>query len=563
MLPAMWATLSAILVACTLALSAASAHEGDDHGAPASAAGPVSPRAVATSENYQLVAIVEGETLVIYLDRATDNAPVTEARIEITLDGKPYTAERQRNGTYEISAPMLKTPGAYEVLASITEGGKSDLLVGSVTVPKSGGQNPAAHSIFDHIPLWGSGLGRTQGSQPAGWPGIIGAGLVLSLAALLFWRRTKRGARALALICLTTLAASSQATETFAHEGHDDGVATSVGGNGPQRRPDGMIFLPKPTQRLLEVRTRIVRMETAIPSRRFAGRVIANPNLSGVVQSTIQGRYIAPEGGVPPIGTKVRAGDLLGRVAPSFASIDASQIAQSMAELDQQITLARAKLARLEPLLISKAVAVAQVDEARITLDGLLKRRADLVASKVQAEDLRSPVDGVIAGARVMSGQVVNPTDQIFQIIEPASLMVEALVFGLSSLDTLSSATALLTDDRTVRLRYVGRSRALQQQYAQVQFAVVDGDGSLDVGLPVKVVAQAGAPVTGIVVPRAALTQAPNGQTVVFVQKEPEVFEPKPVRFEPFDAESVRILAGIEHGETIVVRNAPLVAQVR
>ncbi len=63
-----------------------------------------------------------------------------------------------------------------------------------------------------------------------------------------------------------------------------------------------MIFLPKPTQRLLEVRTRIVVPETAIPSRRFAGRVIANPNKSGVVQSTISGRYMAPDTGVPPIG---------------------------------------------------------------------------------------------------------------------------------------------------------------------------------------------------------------------------------------------------------------------
>jgi RND family efflux transporter MFP subunit len=324
-----------------------------------------------------------------------------------------------------------------------------------------------------------------------------------------------------------------------------------------------MIFLPKPTQRLLEVRTRIVKPETATPSRRFAGRVIASPSLSGVVQSTITGRYIAPDGGVTAIGTKVRAGDLLGRVAASFASIDASQIAQAMAELDQQIAIARAKLSRLEPLLRTQAVAAAQVDDARLTLEGLIKRRNDLATAKAQPEDLRSPVDGVIASARVMSGQVIGPSEQVFQIIDPSSLMVEALVFGLGSREVLSNATALLGSGRTIALRYVGRSRALQQQYARVQFAVVDGDGTLDVGLPVKVVAATGAQVTGIILPRAALTQAPNGQTVVFVQKEPELFEPKPVRVEPFDAGRVRVLAGIGPGETIVVQNAPLVAQIR
>ncbi len=64
---------------------------------PAQAAtGAPSPRAVATSENYQLVAIAEGEVLVIYLDRAADNAPVIDAVIELTLDGAVFKAEAQR-----------------------------------------------------------------------------------------------------------------------------------------------------------------------------------------------------------------------------------------------------------------------------------------------------------------------------------------------------------------------------------------------------------------------------------------------------------------------------------
>ncbi len=76
-------------------------------------------------------------------------------------------------------------------------------------------------------------------------------------------------------------------------------------------------------------------------------------------------------------------------------------------------------------------------------------------------------------------------------------------------------------------------------------------------------VASNGEPVTGIVLPRAALAQAPNGQTVVFSHKEPEVFVPRPVRFETFDGESVLVTAGIAAGEKIVVRNAPLLNQVR
>src|SRR6185503_695744 len=71
------------------------AHEGHSHDDPKAtgAAESASPRVVATSETYQLVGIVEGEVLVIYLDRAADNAPITTARIELTLDGGPVKVE--------------------------------------------------------------------------------------------------------------------------------------------------------------------------------------------------------------------------------------------------------------------------------------------------------------------------------------------------------------------------------------------------------------------------------------------------------------------------------------
>ena len=37
--------------------------------------------------------------------------------------------------------------------------------------------------------------------------------------------------------------------------GHDHDAAAPVNANGPQRRPDGSVFLPKPAQRQIVVRT--------------------------------------------------------------------------------------------------------------------------------------------------------------------------------------------------------------------------------------------------------------------------------------------------------------------
>jgi hypothetical protein len=72
-----------------------------------------------------------------------------------------------------------------------------------------------------------------------------------------------------------------------------------------------------------------------------------------------------------------------------------------------------------------------------------------------------------------------------------------------------------------------------------------------------------GNPVTGIVMPRAALAQAPNGQTVVFEHKEPETFIPRAVRTEALDSQRVLVVSGLKDGDKIVIRNAPLVNQVR
>lgn len=545
---------------------------GHDHG-PEPAAGPMrmSPRVVATSDAYQFVGIVEGEALVIYLDRAGDNEPVTRAKLEVALDGENLAAEPMPDGTYEVVSKRLKKPGTIEVLITLAEGTANDLLVGSLVIP---GSAPASQST---APSWVERLQIAGGRLLNGSGGVVeahpsplaierrsgllaGSALLTGLALGLAMARRRR----LLAVILAVGAVSLAMSSAFAHEGHDHGAdAATVTGNAPQRQPDGSIFLPKPTQRLLEVRTQAVTAGSARKMVRLAGRVVTNPNFTGVVQTTIQGRYQAPPSGIPMLGAIVNPGDLMGIITPSFASIDSSDMAQTLGDLEQKIAIARAKLARQEQLLKTNVVAQAAVVETRLELDGLIARRAKLLDARVRAEELRAPVGGVVASARVVSGQVVSSSDQLFQIIDPKQLLVEALVFDQLNADAVVEAAVVLGDGRSLKLAFVGRSRAMQQQYSLLQFRIVGDPGDLNVGMPVTVLAATGSPVEGMFVPRAALAQAPNGQTVVFVHKEPEVFVPTQVRTEPFDAQTVMILGGVKPGAKIVIRNAPLVNQVR
>lgn len=559
---ALRARLFAFAIATLLgAVSAAPSHAGPghDHGPPAPAASaPASPRVTADSESYQFVGIVEGAVLVIYLDRFADNSPVLEAQVEVTIGDTVAKAERQKNGTYEVASPLLRRPGTHEVLVQISEGTVNDLLVGSLRIPAPVADTHGFdHGIFAHV---GEAARATLGSiRSLAWL-LGGAVAVFGLALYV-----KRRRRALATVLILLSAVALGTTMALAGPGHDHGAAPSspANGNAPQRLPDGTVFLPKPTQRLLEIRTRILEPQEQRQAVRFVGRVVADPNRSGVVQSTIAGRFLPPPGGLALIGTAVKAGDLMGRVAPSFISKDASDMAQTLGELEQQIALVRTKLARQETLLDKNVVAAAAVEEIRIQLDGLLKRRSELLAAKVAPQDLRAPVDGIVTAMRVVPGKVVSESDVLFEIIDPKNLMVEALVFDHQHAGSIEDAVSSTSDGAHFKLRFVGRNRALQQQYTVLKFEVIDPSPVLNIGTPVTVTGHIGKPVTGIVLPRKAMAQAPNGQTVVFRHKEPEIFEPLAVRFEPFGPGSVLITNGVARGDKIVVEGAPLVNQVR
>ena len=60
----------------------------------------------------------------------------------------------------------------------------------------------------------------------------------------------------LSVLCLSFLFSS---TLVLAGDGHDHGDASpAASGNGPKRQPDGSVFLPKPAQRQIGVRTLLV-----------------------------------------------------------------------------------------------------------------------------------------------------------------------------------------------------------------------------------------------------------------------------------------------------------------
>ena len=554
------ATLSAFVV-WSLATAFAVAHEGHDNEQSVTAAAPGLPRLVTSSETYELVALLEGERLTIYLDRFEDNSPVTDAGITVTLNEESVPATAVGDGTYRLSSKKFNDGGLVELVFDIKAKEADDLLIGKMTLVGSDRNQRIANA--------GSWYGRVWSYARHGAEDhLILIGLILLFGLTLGGALGRRRIRAFPIVVLAALGSSMpvMGRPAQAHEGQDqtnDAAVSVPAGDIARRLPDGRVFVSKPTQRILDVRTVIAKTETVPKAVVLVGRVIANPNRSGLVQSINGGRVIAPEQGLPRLGQTIAKGDVLASVEPPMGMADRTTISERMGELEQMIAVAEAKLKRLRPMAERQVMPQSLVIETEAELAGLYRRREVVRETRIAPEILRAPIDGVVASARVVAGQVVQAQDVLFQIVDPNSLWVEAYDYGDNDPAALKHATAVGPGNVAMKLGFQGWSRTLQQQATVLQFAIAAPPPSARVGQPVTVTAQRAENANGIVVDRDAVVRGGNGETIVWRHVEPEFFEPRPVRTEPFDAMRVLIVAGVAEGERIVVRGAGLINQIR
>lgn len=515
------------------------------------------PRFVAESEAHQVVGVFRDGSLTLYLDRQSDNAPITDVPITLEVAGRMVPMEARSDGTYRATPEAMPQAGEIEILVTIG-GAEPDLLIGTLDLghEEAGAGRGALSSIkaFLHRPVE---------MELA----LIGMAVISVIALLLGWawgRDRARGPR-IAILVASLIAGSATAQ---AGPGHDHGPAASTApaarSDAPRRLPDGGVFLAKATQRLLEIRTVAAQEEAAGRAISLIGRVVSDPNRGGLVQSTVGGRVSPPDAGLPRLGQTVRRGDVLALIEPPLPAADRTTIGERQGEIDQLIASAETRLARARTLAATGAGIRTQVVDIEVELEGLRRRRALLSQARAAPETLRAPADGVIASGGIQAGQVVEARDVLFTIIDPAGLWVEASTFGPeASTLRFGAVTAALGSGSPMNLQFLGFGRALQQQATLVHFAIEAPPAGLSLGQPVTVLAQIGDPVPGIVLPRAAVVRGGNGETIVWRQVAPERFEATPVRAEPLAADRVVIAAGVEVGARVVVRGAGFINQIR
>ena len=173
----------ALLLATAIAFPAwagGDASDGHTHGAPAAAPIPVTasaPRAVAATEDFEVVAVLEGKHLVVYVDRFASNEPVAKAKVEVEGAGLNGLAREAAPGTYVMDLAAALPPAKHALTISIEAGDTADLLSATLDTSQPATSSEHAHSRAEWV-VW-----------------IVATLLLLAAGALLIVRRNRSKAK--------------------------------------------------------------------------------------------------------------------------------------------------------------------------------------------------------------------------------------------------------------------------------------------------------------------------------------------------------------------------------
>jgi len=546
--------IAALAVVLTTFFGYAWAGEGHDHGdAPAAATGIAAPRLTSHSDLFELVGMVEGNEMKIYLDRFATNEPVTDAKIEVEIGNIKGIAAAQADGSYIFKNDVFTKPGDLSVSFTVIAGKEADLLAGDLKI-----DGP----IDDHA--------HDEAAKPwLRWAAYAGGTLLLAAIVFVAMRRRRRAAtfasNAAFLLAACTLIVSTTASfEVTAGPGHDHGEESvpAASGNAPKRQADGGVFLPKLSQRQLGIRTVAVEEASLPKAVELTGRVVADANAGGKVQPTQAGRIEAGPRGLPTLGQAVRKGEVLAVVRASTSAIERANQQSQSTELKSNLELAKKRLARLEQL--EGTVPAKDIEAAKSDVSSLQQRSEAIGASLVALEALVAPVSGVIASSHVVAGQVVDAREVLFEIVDPNRLSVEASAFDAALVGNIASASIASTQG-IVALQFAGAGRTLREGAIPLLFRTKPGKGTLHLAVnqPVKVILQTKEVVKGFAVPTSAVVKNTSNQDMVWVHTGAETFVPRTVRVVPLSGSMMSVTNGLEAGDRVVSQGAPLVNQVR
>lgn len=156
-----------------------------------------------------------------------------------------------------------------------------------------------------------------------------------------------------------------------------------------------------------------------------------NAERSASVRSEVSGSVVQV---FVEAGQRVTAGTVLARIDATTASAAELSARTGVTAGEAQGAQAKKELDRAERLNAAGAIADRDLENARLTYATTMAQLANVKSAYAQASKalrsatVRAPFAGVIAGEPVSAGDVVTPGTQLFTVVDPKSMRLEAAV---------------------------------------------------------------------------------------------------------------------------------------
>ncbi|MGX2040319.1 efflux RND transporter periplasmic adaptor subunit [Methylocaldum sp. MU1018] len=266
------------------------------------------------------------------------------------------------------------------------------------------------------------------------------------------------------------------------------------------------------------------------------------------------------------IGDRVKAGQPL-----------ATLISVEAAQMRSDFNRAKAELARDEDrykrqlemqrtgvgLEVERMEAETQLEEARSDFErsrDALRLLGDGVAEEVV---VRAPMDSTVLRAHTPVGAAVQPGSALFDLGEPSALWIIADVFERDLLLVEKGAEAdveIASAHQPIKGHVVAESTALQTELRRASVFIEPDDPTMPLrpGMYARVAIKVAGP-DSIVLPTEAVLIKDGKQTIVYVETDEGVFEPRNVLVGPARDGMTPVLDGLSGGERVVVSGALLI----
>lgn len=359
-------------------------------------------------------------------------------------------------------------------------------------------------------------------------------------------------------------------------EVHADAAAARASAEHGAKEMPGVSFL-KEQQWTLDFGTAIVREQAVRESIRVPARLEARPGGAADVVAPIDGRLTRVLD--LPLGAQVSRGQELARLLPPPAVPgDLPALQRARAEARTALALATRDRERAERLTSAGAAPAKRLDEARSAEEQANARLTAAEASLTQYNAARSggaasadglfvvraPVSGVVAQRDATTGANVAAGTILFRVVDASQIHVVGQVPEAEAVRARSASAAEIAvpgrPDRVPagRLASLGKVIDPQSRTLPITFAFDNRTLRLPVGQSVFLHLLMALTAPRPVVPSAAVVDD-AGRPIVFVQREGETFERRPVTLGARTGDLVQITEGVKPGDRVVTKGAYLV----